>query len=73
MKLDVIRNVLMITAAVSSSLRVPRMRPTGFSSVSSASPFTCGITATPVSNPDRPRASLGKTSRAMPTISQGLP
>ena len=40
---------------------------------SSASPRTCGITATPVSKPDRPSASLGKTSSAMPTTISGLP
>ena len=36
-------------------------------------PRICGMTATPVSNPDRPSASLGKTSRAKPTASSGLP
>ena len=37
----------------------------------SASPLTCGITATPVSKPDMPSASFGKTSSATPTIASG--
>ena len=36
-------------------------------------PVTCGITATPVSKPDRPSASFGKTRRAIPTMMAGLP
>ncbi len=72
MKLVVIRKQLMITAAVVSSLRAPRIRPVGRSSVSSGSPSMCGMTATPVSKPDRPRASLGKTTRATPIIAIGL-
>ena len=40
--------------------------------MSPASPLTCGITATPVSNPDRPSASFGNTSSAMPIIASGL-
>ena len=71
-KLLVMRKPLMIRAAVVSSLRVLRMRPRGFSGVSPGSPRTSGITATPVSKPDRPRASLGKTSRATATIASGL-
>jgi hypothetical protein len=70
--LEVIRNTLIITAAVLSSRRVPRIRPSGLSSVSSGSPAICGITATPVSKPDSPNASLGNTSSAMPIIIQGL-
>ena len=63
----------MITAAVVSSRRVPRIRPTGLLlGVASALPLICGITATPVSNPDRPSASFGNTSRAIPTITHGL-
>ena len=60
----VIRKTLMITAAVVSSRLVPRIRPRGAASVSLASPWTCGITATPVSKPDMPSASFGKTSSA---------
>jgi hypothetical protein len=71
-RLEVIRKPLMIRAAVVSSLRVLRMRPTGRSGVSPGPPLTSGITATPVSNPDRPRASFGNTSSATPTISRGL-
>ena len=52
----------MITAAVSSSWRAPRMRPAGFCGVSSGSPSTSGITATPVSKPDSPSASFGNSS-----------
>jgi hypothetical protein len=70
--LEVIRNTLIITAAVVSSRRVPRIRPSGSSSVSAGSPAICGITATPVSNPDRPNASLGNTNSAMPIIIHGL-
>ncbi len=63
----------MITAAVVSSFFAPRIRPAGFSSVSSASPWTCGMTATPVSNPERPSASFGNTTRAMAIIMKTLP
>ena len=63
----------MMTAAVVSSFRAPSIRPAGFSSVSPARPRICGITATPVSKPDRPRASLGKTSSAMATTMSGFP
>ena len=62
----------MITAAVVSSFFVPRIRPVGFSSVSSGSPSTCGMTATPVSKPERPSASFGKTSRATPIIANDV-
>ena len=72
-KLLVIRKTLMISAAVVSSFLAPWMRPVGRSSVSPGSPSMCGITATPVSKPDRPSASLGKTSRASPTMTTGLP
>ena len=64
---------LMITAAVVSSLCVFRIRPSGWSSVSPGSPCTSGMTATPVSNPDRPSASFGKTSKETTTILNGLP
>ena len=72
-KLVVIRKTLMITAAVVSSRRVPLIRPAGFCSVSVSAPVTSGMTATPVSNPDRPSASLGNTSRATPIMTSGLP
>ena len=52
-----IRNRLIIRAAIKSSRRVFSIR-FGLS--------TSGITATPVSNPERPRASLGKTSSDRP-------
>ena len=35
--------------------------------------LTSGMTETPVSKPESPRASLGKSSRARPSIVQGLP
>ena len=38
----------------------------------SPSPFTSGITTTPVSNPDNPRASLGKTTSAVPIMNNGF-
>jgi len=67
------RKTLIITAAHVSSFLVPRVRPLGRSSVSAFSPRTCGITATPVSNPDSPRASCGKTINETATIIAGLP
>ncbi len=46
----------MVTAAVVSSRRVSRMRPSGSSYVSDGSAWTWGITATPVSKPDMRRS-----------------
>ena len=69
----VTRNTLISRAAHVSSFLVPRIRPAGRSSVSVRSPLTCGITATPVSKPESPRASCGKTIRATATIITGLP
>ncbi len=65
------RKQLMMTAAVVSSFRAPRMRPASSESepIAPGPPLIWGITATPVSKPERPRASLGKTSRAMPIAS----
>ena len=63
----------MISAAEVRSFWVLRIRPAGFAGVSSGSPFTSGITATPVSKPESPSASRGKTSRATATIMIGLP
>ena len=70
-KLLVMRKTLMMTAAVVSSRCAPRMRASGRRGVSLARPLISGMTATPVSNPDRPRASLGKTSRATTAIPSG--
>ena len=53
-------STVMISAAVSSNLRVLRMRPIGRCVVSAGSPLISGITATPVSKPLSPSASLGK-------------
>jgi hypothetical protein len=64
---------LMMSAAVRSSFLVLRTRPSGRSGVSFGSPSTSGITATPVSNPDMPSASLGKSNSATPTIAVQLP
>ena len=72
-KLDVMRKTLMMIAAVVSRRWAPRMRPAGYAGSSSGLPLICGMTATPVSKPERPRASFGKTSRATPTIISGLP
>ena len=73
MKLVATRKTLIVTAAVVSSRRVPRMRRSGRPGASDASPWICGMTATPVSNPERPSASFGKTSSASPTATSGLP
>jgi hypothetical protein len=67
------RNPLMISAAVVSSRRVLRIRPAGRSGSSFGPPLTSGITDTPVSNPDRPRASLGNTTSATATANHQLP
>jgi hypothetical protein len=63
----------MMPAAVRSSFFVFRIRPSGFSSVSVASPRTSGITATPVSKPDRPSASFGNRMMAIAPIITGSP
>ena len=63
----------MMMAAVVSSLCAPRIRPTGWLGSSSGLPLICGMTATPVSKPERPRASFGNTSSATPTTRNGLP
>jgi hypothetical protein len=55
----------MMSAAVRKSFFVLRILPAGSSSVSPTSPRTSGITATPVSNPDSPSASLGNRMTAM--------
>ena len=49
----------MMSAAVRSSFFALRIRPSGASSVSVASPRTSGITATPVSNPTGPARAWG--------------
>ena len=72
-KLLAVSIALMISAAASSSFLVLRMRPVGSRSVSVASPRTSGITATPVSNPDRPSASFGNRMSAIATIISGCP
>ena len=58
----------MIRAAVVNSSRALRIRPRGFSGVSSGPPLISGITATPVSKPLKPNASLGKNSTLIATI-----
>ncbi len=63
----------MISAAVTRSFFVFRIRPRGFWAVSSGPPRTRGITATPVSNPESPRASFGNRSIETPSIRSGLP
>ena len=62
------RNTLITSAAVISSLRVLRIRAAGRTGSSPGAPFTSGITATPVSKPERPRASLGKRRNESPII-----
>ncbi len=71
-RLDSTSAMLMMTAAVVRSLRAPAIRPSGRRSVSLGAPTICGITATPVSKPERPSASLGNTSRATPTTASQL-
>ncbi len=65
------KKIDMMPAAVASSIRVWRMRPWGFSGVSSGSPLISGITATPVSKPLRPSANLGNSNTLMATIASG--
>ena len=72
MMLLAISSTLMMSAATSSSFFVLRIRPSGRSSVSPGSPFTSGITATPVSKPERPSASFGNTIIAAASIITGL-
>ena len=62
---------LMIAAAVVSSLLRVANPPTGCSGLAGLA-LDQGITATPVSNPDRPSASFGKSSSAKNTISATL-
>ena len=73
MKLLATSMPLIMSAATMSSFFVLRMRPRGFSSVSFASPLTSGITATPVSNPESPNASFGKTKSPTNMIIVQLP
>ena len=58
-----ISSTLMISAAVRAASCVLRMRPAAISASIAGSPLTSGITATPVSNPDSPSASFGKTQQ----------
>ena len=67
------RKKLMITAAASSSFFALRMRPSGRSGVSPGSPCSSGMTATPVSNPERPSASLGRQDERGANMAHGLP
>ncbi len=64
---------VMIKAAVRRSFLVLRMRPFGYRGSSSGSPLTSGMTATPVSKPESPRASLGNNRSASPIMTSGLP
>lgn len=61
-----------MSAAVVRSLLALRIRPAGSSAVSVGSPLTSGMTTTPVSNPDRPSASAGKTSSDAAMIPNGI-
>jgi hypothetical protein len=71
--LEVIRKLDMMIAAVSSRRFAPRIRPAGSPGVSPGAPVICGITATPVSNPESPSASFGNTMSAIPTMTSGFP
>ncbi len=76
----------MSTAAPASSLPVPAIRASGFrtpgfrasgspppAGVRAGASSTSGMTATPVSNPDRPSASCGKTRPAAIRSPTGSP
>ena len=64
----------MISAAVTRSLRVLRIRPSGLSAVSSCGePAISGITETPVSKPLNPSASLGNKIAAASVICRQSP
>jgi len=65
-KLVAMRKMLMMTAAVARSQRVLRIRS------SRSFPLMSGITATPVSKPESPRASFGKRMRQTPSIPKTL-
>lgn len=71
--LEVTRKTLIVVAAVASILFSPRIRASGRRP--GLSPFLsiCGITVTPVSQPERPSASRGNTSSATAMIPNGLP
>ena len=58
-------STLMISAALVSSLAVLRIRDCRTSSGVSPCPATSGMTATPVSKPERPSASLGNRTTAI--------
>jgi hypothetical protein len=64
---------LMIIAAAISSFFVLRIRPPRCLCVSPGSPSMSGITATPVSKPERPSARRGKRSIATRIIDAGFP
>ena len=78
-KLESSSITLMIAAAVSSSFRVLATRPFGAPCFlgscprSASPPSISGITVTPVSKPERPRASFGKTRSAPATTSVKSP
>ena len=61
----------MMSAAVRSSFRVFAIRDRRMPSSSLPSPLMSGITATPVSNPDSPSASFGKSTSARTIIMRG--
>ena len=63
----------MMQAATVSSRLVLRIRPAGCSASSPGSPSTWLITATPVSKPDMPSASLGNSVSETAIISAMLP
>jgi hypothetical protein len=71
-KLEVSSSTAMIAAATDSSLRVPEIRRASRSPAVPSPSATCGMTSTPVSNPDRPRASLGKATSATPITASAL-
>jgi hypothetical protein len=62
----------MMPAATDSSRRVPAIRRASRSPAVPVPSATCGMTSTPVSKPDRPRASLGKAASATPITASAL-
>ena len=67
-----ISSTLMISAAVFSSFLAFRIRDCRISGAVSPSPRINGITATPVSKPERPSASFGNSSSANASIITGF-
>ena len=62
------RSTLMISAAVRSSFLRVADAPVRAHRIVAGSPFTSGITATPVSKPEKPERQLGKQTSGATSI-----